>query len=330
MKERILYIDIAKAICIILVVVGHYVPSGSPEWWITLNDIIYKFHVPLFMFASGFVYIATKKENQQYWYFIMKKIKRLMVPYFVVSFLVITIKLITESHLYVENPKTVMSYIRMFYYPEAGYFLWFIWALWWMFVIIPLFKSKNKRLVLFILSVFLAYSPFSVTDIFCLMQFKSMFVYFMLGVIVYDWKNVFSHGKKVPSLVYVTLFLFLFILEMFHYGGDFLILVNKILPYIGIASVISLSRSIARMDMDKGWLLTISASSYMIYLFHTTFEGVAKAVVLKTPLLSNLDNNFYFIIGAIIVIGCGIVVPILLNEYVFKKYNLTKILFGLK
>ncbi len=28
--QRIVFVDIAKAICIMLVVVGHYVPDGSP------------------------------------------------------------------------------------------------------------------------------------------------------------------------------------------------------------------------------------------------------------------------------------------------------------
>ena len=55
-----------------------------------------------------------------------------MVPYFSVSAIVITIKLLTEGHAYVENPVTWMSYVKMLYLPEAGYFLWFIWALWWM------------------------------------------------------------------------------------------------------------------------------------------------------------------------------------------------------
>ena len=54
--NRILYIDIAKAICIILVVIGHYCPDSSPQWYQTVNHFIYSFHMPLFMFASGFVY----------------------------------------------------------------------------------------------------------------------------------------------------------------------------------------------------------------------------------------------------------------------------------
>ena len=53
--NRIISLDIAKAICIILVVVGHYVPDNSPEWYKLMHDVIYTFHMPLFMFASGYI-----------------------------------------------------------------------------------------------------------------------------------------------------------------------------------------------------------------------------------------------------------------------------------
>lgn len=72
--KRIIFIDIAKAICIVLVVIGHYVPDNSPAWYVAFHDIIYTFHMPLFMFTSGYVYIATKKDIS-YGQFILKKIK---------------------------------------------------------------------------------------------------------------------------------------------------------------------------------------------------------------------------------------------------------------
>lgn len=74
--DRIVSLDIAKAICIILVVVGHYIPDNSPEWYKLIHDVIYTFHMPLFMFASGYVYIATKKDIG-YGDFIVKKIKKI-------------------------------------------------------------------------------------------------------------------------------------------------------------------------------------------------------------------------------------------------------------
>ena len=196
--QRLISFDIAKAICIILVVIGHYVPDYSPQWYVGVHDVIYTFHMPLFMFASGFIYMATKKDIT-YRDFLLKKVKRLMIPYFSVSAIVITIKLLTEGHAYVENPVTWMSYVKMLYLPEAGYFLWFIWALWWMFVLSPLFKTKQMRLGLFVLAIVLHYIPNILPEIFCLSQFQGMLVYFMLGVVFCDWKQQISFISKVPA-----------------------------------------------------------------------------------------------------------------------------------
>lgn len=57
--NRIIALDIAKAICIILVVMGHYVPDNSPAWYVLVHDVIYTFHMPLFMFVSGYVCLSV-------------------------------------------------------------------------------------------------------------------------------------------------------------------------------------------------------------------------------------------------------------------------------
>lgn len=48
---RLVHFDIAKAIAIILVVIGHYYPENAPGWYLALHSWIYTFHMPLFMFA---------------------------------------------------------------------------------------------------------------------------------------------------------------------------------------------------------------------------------------------------------------------------------------
>lgn len=66
-------IDIAKAIGIILMVIGH---TRCPEY---LRHLIYLFHMPLFFLFSGYFF------NQKYLHdkrmFIKKKIKSLYLPY---------------------------------------------------------------------------------------------------------------------------------------------------------------------------------------------------------------------------------------------------------
>ncbi|MBE6049624.1 MAG: hypothetical protein E7214_02920 [Clostridium sp.] len=70
-KKRVGYIDIAKGIGIILVVLGH---TNSP-----LRNYIYQFHMPLFFFLSGTVY--KDKEEKGFINLAMGKIRSLYIPY---------------------------------------------------------------------------------------------------------------------------------------------------------------------------------------------------------------------------------------------------------
>lgn len=66
MANRLITLDIAKTICIILVVIGHYHPENSPVWYSLIRDVIYSFHMHLFMFASGYIYFNIISKKYQY------------------------------------------------------------------------------------------------------------------------------------------------------------------------------------------------------------------------------------------------------------------------
>ncbi len=74
-------------------------------------------------------------------------------------------------------------------------------------------------------------------------------------------------------------------------------------------------------------LLLVSASSYTIYLFHTTFMGFAKALCVR--LSFNSDIWYVFVSEAIVVTFAGVAIPMMLHYWVLKRYALTRTLFGL-
>lgn len=73
----------------------------------------------------------------------------------------------------------------------------------------------------------------------------------------------------------------------------------------------------------------VSSSSYIIYLFHTTFEGFAKAVVHRIPFLTD-GNDVLFIINASVVVGCGVICPIILHRYVLNKTHFSIVRIEIK
>ena len=103
-----------------------------------------------------------------------------------------------------------------------------------------------------------------------------------------------------------------------------------LLPYLGIAAIMAFSSLMEKWNSKSNeWLMVVSSSSYIIYLFHTTFEGFAKAVVHKISFFTD-GNDVLFIINAFVVVCSGVVCPIILHRYVLNKTHITKIMFGLK
>lgn len=81
MKERIAWIDIAKGLCIIFVVLGHVMNPGF------IRTYVYSFHMPLFFFLGGICY----KHKYRFKDFIAKRAKSILIPYFAFSVISIAV-----------------------------------------------------------------------------------------------------------------------------------------------------------------------------------------------------------------------------------------------
>lgn len=80
-KGRIYWVDNAKGIAILMVVLGHV--SYMPE---AIHKVIYAFHMPLFFILSG-LFLDERIVEIPFMYFLIKKAKTLMVPFFVFGIL---------------------------------------------------------------------------------------------------------------------------------------------------------------------------------------------------------------------------------------------------
>ena len=76
--DRIIWIDNAKFLGIFFVILGHYEIDQN------LRQYIYSFHMPLFFFISGYLYSKNKYMNFKK--FISRKIRTLLIPYFLFAF----------------------------------------------------------------------------------------------------------------------------------------------------------------------------------------------------------------------------------------------------
>lgn len=83
---RLKWLDIAKGITIILMVIGH---TSIPD---SFSRFIYAFHMPLFFIASGW---TTNWNKYNYMEFAKRKFRSIMVPFMVYSVIVLSIQTIS-------------------------------------------------------------------------------------------------------------------------------------------------------------------------------------------------------------------------------------------
>lgn len=106
-NQRKLWIDIAKGIAIILMVIGH---TSIPKY---ASDFIWTFHMPLFFIASGWTSNWARYNDRE---FVVRKVKSLIVPFFIYSSIVLIVQT-TEGWI------TICDFLT---YGWVAYALWFI------------------------------------------------------------------------------------------------------------------------------------------------------------------------------------------------------------
>lgn len=104
MKKRITYLDLAKGIGIILVVLGHMenIDAGIRTW-------ISSFHMPLFFIISGMLIAVKHEEEKNEREIICKKAKGILIPYMWFSIIYVPIDIMNlyihnvDQHTFIQN-----------------------------------------------------------------------------------------------------------------------------------------------------------------------------------------------------------------------------------
>lgn len=210
---RMKWIDTAKGIAIIFVVIGHVVSSyhssgmyiDSPLFHFS-HDFAYSFHMPLFMLLSGVLFsyshITDKRAS------IKQKILNYGIPYVFFSFLWWGFKMILASHA-----NTALSFDDLLWIPLYPIsFMWYIYALLWMQIIqIALGnRRRNFQIVHVVVAFGLMIASRFLKEILISIAFEDLiicdiinfYVYFLIGV--YFGKDAIAflekHSMKLTAL----------------------------------------------------------------------------------------------------------------------------------
>ena len=132
-RNRVEWIDLAKAIAIMLMVIGHSnVPLYIDKW-------IHSFHMPLFFLVSGFLFVPDKYSCKS---FLRIKTKLLFIPYFFWGGIICLFSnVIPYDGFPTQNPLQILIH-------GSGFGIWFLAILFCVEFIWILLVNFSKRFIL--------------------------------------------------------------------------------------------------------------------------------------------------------------------------------------
>lgn len=153
--------DVLKCLATLLVVIGHIVilykqggsfPAMENRYLAMFADVIYLFHMPLFVTISGAVYAIGKQSGkyQDFKSLLVNKVRRLLVPYYFVAYLFVVPTILgLEMNRFESN---IDYFIEIFLGTNCRH-LWYLWALFWMFIIVRFCKGRYLGNTIYCLTI---------------------------------------------------------------------------------------------------------------------------------------------------------------------------------
>lgn len=315
-KKRESFWDWLKGILAFLVVWGHgmtYMPGDY------LNNIvyviIYSFHMPLFVFVSGYFY-ATKCEIPLK-DIAIKQFKRLLVPQF--AFCILGIIVWTFSGdlydflIFDENGR--LSFKNIYHYLTSA---WFVWCIFFCSVIVNFFvlytRNKIKCVIVFALIMILVaffYRNSLLGPFFFNEQVVRQLPFFILGILYRTHfvviKNRINANRKFFFLGFgIINIAFLSHYKLFneYYWYSFLWMVNSTsLFYLLLSGLYELLK--VRCKIVCRFLVNLGTKSLGIYLIHIFIMMLLKPYFIQISCYGPICTMIaIFLISLLVVFFC--------------------------
>ncbi len=326
-KNREKWVDDLKAYTCILVVIGHLLQglnTAEISWNNTLyryvNTYLYLFHMPLFMFLSGYLYKKTAiiTNAKEYIKFIKKKVINLGIPFVTFYLVYIFLKMIFSDEV---NSRWGLSEIyNILIKPIAPF--WFLYCLIIIFIIIPLLELliKNKKIILLLLFLLKLIACLNILNVYAIQVFGENGLYFYLGAINLNYiKKIQNINlKKYAKPLFITFMIYI-LSTIYYYNCTLKYKINfeyvKILfAIIAIIMHIFIINYIEKISKKRSLINMIYKYSFQIYLLHTIFSANIRIILLKLG-----SRNFYihFLLGLFFGIFGSIIVAKIFEKSVY-------------
>ena len=241
-KTRIEFIDLAKGICILLVMFNHI--TDFLEIHPPLNDMMKSFRMPLYFFLSGLFF----KRYENFPLFILRKVNKLLIPFvfFFLLFSVLTPNLLFYLGYHVRNTDNIgfWNSISVIFNPSIRSFsngaIWFLLCLFWVnalfYLVVLLSEKMPKNKVLFIIVTCLFFGILGLymsrQKIYLPLYIDSAVValpFFCCGFLAHRYTHILlpnKFDKYIPlAIIVLGLYTFIFAVKVvfmsFEFGNGF-------------------------------------------------------------------------------------------------------------
>ena len=322
-RARRLDLDRAKGLGILLVVLGHLAAKSQPAgnaWFAYLQTALYQFHMPFFMYLSGYVcYLtgAARAAPAAWPKLLERRASRLLVPFVIFGLALIAGKLLAARFVHVDNAPSSLrdALIGMAWDTDnsPAISVWYIFVVFVLTLITPvtLWFTRGRMFPLILLAATLYLLP--VPHVLYLDRVALFFIFFSLGGLATTFEKPwleFVDRSYIAALAILALLLTVVLLE-FDAIPD-----RARLFMCGVAALPALHGLVRQSGLaESAALLTLGVMSFVIYLLNTPFIGLAKGVLLK---LMSWDGSHFLLFFPLMMLA-GTLGPILVKRYVFRR-----------
>ncbi len=324
-KSRREDLDRAKGLGIVLVVLGHIVAREYPpgnHWFAYVKTGLYEFHMPFFMYLSGYVTFLTgaARARPGTWLSLFgKRAVRLLVPFLIFGLSIAAGKAALAPYLHIDNPAKggFTDFENLLWHTDQSVALsiWYMAVLFMLSCATPvlLWVLRGNTLALLAITAVLYLLP--IPAILYLDRAATYFVFFVIGGIAAEaggrWLRALDRNllwSWVAFLTVVTLGLVAYAL------GEMSVSISLLV--CGVASMPALHGLVRRAPLSSSQLLlTLGAFSFVIYILNTPAIGLAKALMWKVAPWDGVN----FLIYAPALLAAGVLVPIAIKVWLFRR-----------
>ena len=319
-QARIEWIDIAKGIGILLVLIAHAIDTMTYVW-----NMITLFHMPLFYIISGYCY----KKKERWLEYFKNKIIKLYVPYIIIVFLFYTAELIGSSSSF--SVKKIVKMLLLLEQPQLVGAAWFIAVLFvaeLVFDVLIRWTEKLKLKIDIVAGIAVVVLPIimSIQLPLGLSRIGVAIVFLFVGYLYRRNESKIENKKLLCIAVFVVAMLILGWTSVQYYSSYVSnsydnVIISIISALAGTVIVFGISKLVQGMSGIKRAFIFLGVNTLGIVYFQfvafilvnamlTVIHGLDATRILDFPV--NYEYNSVAIVGLYVLVG--VVVSILIYK----------------